>query len=165
MKYILTSIFLLVGFVVKSQVLEYQRLNFKAQEFLDSLGIVYITLDERSETSLFFVEINDELKNSFVDSHPDLTYVPNQDSEELPSCVDFIDMFGGETVIIGNVFEIPTPHENVIGYSDFQINENQMVRIVEIKKVVVDENGIITKYVFDTMVFVLDKYNGWYEVN
>lgn len=163
MKHLLTSVFLLVSFAVSSQGLEYQTLNHRAQEFLDSLGIVYITLDVRSETSLFFVKIEDELKDSFANSHPDLGYVPNQDSEELPSCAEFIDMFGGEFELIGGVFEIPTPHNQIIGYSDFQINKYQMVRVIELKKAVI-ENGIVTKYIFDSMVLVLDKYNGWYKV-
>lgn len=162
MKYLITTLSLFVSFIVSSQELNYQILNNKAQHFLDSLGIVYIPLDIRAGDTPFVIEITDDVKNDFLITHPSLEYVPNQDTEKLPSCDEFIDMFGGETEIIGGVFEISTPHDKIIGFSDFQINENQMVRIIEIKKVVI-ENGI-TLYFFDSMVFVLDKYIGWYKV-
>lgn len=161
MKKLITLFLIFISLSVKSQELNYHSLDFRSQYFLDSIGILYLPLNVRCYCDIFKYDIPIEVKNEFIRTHKGLEYLPNELTETFTD-PEFVEMYGGKSTTIGNLIEIPTQYNEVIGFSDFFVGDDKMIRIVETKTEVVDSN--IVTYYFNTSVFILDKYIGWYGV-
>jgi len=143
----------------QSDSLVYQGISIRASYFLDSLGIVYMPTDIRCDCDVFTYNIPDSMKQKFIESHPDLEYLPNQHS---PTYIlsEYVEMFGGESESIGD-FVVSTYYDKVIGHSDFNF-DNFLVRIIETKTESFHHNK--THYYFFSSVYVMDKNGVWTEV-
>ncbi len=127
----LIILILFLPFILLSQdTLIYQGMSIRSSYFLDSLSIVYMPTDIRCDCDVFTYNIPDSMKQKFIESHPDLEYLPNQHSPTyiLP---EYVEMFGGESESIGD-FVVSTYYDKVIGHSDFNF-DNFLVRIIETK--------------------------------
>ena len=143
----------------QSDSLVYQGISIRASYFLDSLGIVYMPTDIRCDCDVFTYNIPDSMKQKFIESHPDLEYLPNQHSPTY-TLPEYVEMFGGESESIGD-FVVPTYYDKVIGHSDFNF-DNFLVRIIETKTESFHHNR--THYYFYSFVYIMDKNGIWTEV-